>query len=100
MNTAISNRSLDVAGRHLEVRADGVRVDGEPVHLAPAPMSVLAALSVNPGHVLSRRQLLGAMPTQHATEHAVEVAVARLRAAIGAELVRTVIKRGYRLAID
>ena len=31
-------------------------------------------------------------------EHAVEMAVARLRAALGAPLIGTVVKRGYRLA--
>ncbi|MFE0221822.1 uroporphyrinogen-III synthase, partial [Streptomyces albidoflavus] len=34
-------------------------------------------------------------------EHAVVAATARLRTALGApELVRTVVKRGYRLAVD
>jgi uroporphyrinogen-III synthase len=31
------------------------------------------------------------------SEHAVEVAVARLRSAVGSSLVQTVVKRGYRL---
>ena len=36
-----------------------------------------------------------------ANEHAVEMAVARLRTALGdARLVQTVVKRGYRLAFD
>ena len=35
---------------------------------------------------------------QAATEHAVEMAVARLRAALGTRVVQTVVKRGYRLA--
>jgi uroporphyrinogen-III synthase len=34
-------------------------------------------------------------------EHAVETGVARLRAALGnPEMVQTVVKRGYRLALD
>ena len=32
------------------------------------------------------------------SEHAVEMAVARLRRALGVPLVQTVVKRGYRLA--
>jgi uroporphyrinogen-III synthase len=33
------------------------------------------------------------------SEHAVEMAVARLRAALGTRSVQTVVKRGYRLAV-
>jgi hypothetical protein len=41
------------------------------------------------------------MPTWHAaSKHALEAAVARLRTAVSAGLVRTVVKRGYRLAVD
>ena len=41
-----------------------------------------------------------ALPSGQASrEHAVEMAVARLRAAIGTRLVQTVVKRGYRLAV-
>jgi uroporphyrinogen-III synthase len=50
--------------------------------------------------VLSRAALLGALP-RGADEHAVEMAVARLRAALGgATYVQTVVKRGYRLRVD
>ncbi|MGL5824878.1 MAG: winged helix-turn-helix domain-containing protein [Nocardioides sp.] len=48
---------------------------------------------------MSRKDLLAALPSGTAgSEHAVEMAVARLRAAIGTRLVQTVVKRGYRLA--
>jgi uroporphyrinogen-III synthase len=41
------------------------------------------------------------MPAASDDEHAVETAVARLRAALGTPgLVQTVVKRGYRLALD
>ena len=44
--------------------------------------------------------LLGHLPSGHAgSEHAVEVAVGRLRAAVGPRLVQTVVKRGYRLPV-
>ena len=55
---------------------------------------------MNPGHVVSRPELLAALPSgQASSEHAVEMAVARLRAAIGTRLVQTVVKRGYRLVV-
>ena len=47
---------------------------------------------------MSREALLSALPRSVANPHAVEVAVARVREAIGApELIKTVVKRGYRL---
>ena len=65
-----------------------------------APLAVLRALAERLGHVVSRRELLGHLPSGHAgSEHAVEVAVGRLRAAVGPRLVQTVVKRGYRLPV-
>lgn len=92
--------ALEVAGRALLLHGDVVLLDGIEARLSPAPLSVLQALAVNPGHVVSRRDLLACLPTgQAGSEHAVEMAVARLRAAIGTRLVQTVVKRGYRLAV-
>ena len=69
--------------------------------MSPAPLAVLHALVVNPGHVVSRRELLAALPSGTAvSEHAVEMAVARLRAAIGTRMIQTVVKRGFRLAVS
>lgn len=87
-------------GRTLIVHSDSLLLDGVPVELSPAPASVLMALLVNPGFVVSRRALLAALPSgQAGSEHAVEMAVARLRAAVGTKAVLTVVKRGYRLAV-
>jgi uroporphyrinogen-III synthase len=93
-------QSVQVAGHTLLLHADEVLLDGVAVRLTPAPLAVLQALLVNPGHVVSRRELLGALPSGTASsEHAVEMAVARLRSALGTRLVQTVVKRGYRLAV-
>ncbi len=94
-----SGQTLEVAGHQLLLHGDAVFLDGVEVRLSPAPFAVLHALAVNPGHVVSRRDLLASLPTGSASsEHAVEMAVARLRAAIGTRVVQTVVKRGYRLA--
>ena len=91
---------LDVRGHRLLLHGDSVCVDGAEVALSPAPLAVLRALAERPGHVVSRRELLGHLPSGHAgSEHAVEVAVGRLRAAVGPRLVQTVVKRGYRLPV-
>ena len=89
--------SLQVAGHTLTLRGHAAVVDGELRPLAPAPMAVLRALAATPGRVLSRATLLRTLP-RGADEHAVEMAVARLRAGLGASgVVQTVVKRGYRL---
>ncbi|WGX97116.1 uroporphyrinogen-III synthase [Nocardioides sp. L-11A] len=92
--------SFDVAGHTLLLHGEDVLLDGVEVRLSPAPYAVLQALLVNPGTVVSRRDLLAALPSGTAgSEHAVEMAVARLRAALGTRCVQTVVKRGYRLAV-
>jgi uroporphyrinogen-III synthase len=92
--------SFEVAGHNLLMHGDDVLLDGVVVKLSPAPYAVLQALLVNPGTVVSRRDLLSALPSGTAgSEHAVEMAVARLRAALGTRCIQTVVKRGYRLAV-
>ncbi|PZG12697.1 uroporphyrinogen-III synthase [Micromonospora craterilacus] len=92
--------TIKVAGHLLTLRGHAAVVDGELRPLAPAPMAVLRALAQTPGRVLSRTALLRTLP-RGADEHAVEMAVARLRAGLKApRVVQTVVKRGYRLRID
>jgi uroporphyrinogen-III synthase len=89
-----------VGGHRLLLLGDRVCVDGQEAPMSPAPLAMLRALAERPGHVLSRRELMRHLPSGHAgSEHAVEVAVARLRSAVGPRLVQTVVKRGYRLSV-
>ncbi|MGH3714206.1 MAG: uroporphyrinogen-III synthase [Micromonosporaceae bacterium] len=91
---------IPVAGHTMAVRGHAVVLDGELVQPAPAPMAVLRSLAQKPGRVLSRAELLRTLP-RGADGHAVEMAVARLRTALGdPEIVQTVVKRGYRLRMD
>ncbi|MFJ6298606.1 uroporphyrinogen-III synthase [Streptomyces griseoviridis] len=92
---------LPVAGRRVQIRGHAVLVDDDLRPVPPAGMSLLRALARRPGWVVARSELLRALPGSGRDEHAVESAVARLRTALGApELIRTVVKRGYRLALD
>ncbi|MET7637640.1 uroporphyrinogen-III synthase [Streptomyces sp. NPDC005438] len=94
-------RRLTVAGHRMEIRGHLVVLDGEPRPVPPAGMALLRALAHRPGWVVSRAELLRALPGGGTDEHAVETAMARLRAGLGTPgLVRTVVKRGYRLAHD
>lgn len=118
------SRRLSVRGLTLELRGHAVVLDGQLRPIAPAPMAILRALARRPGHVVSRAELCGVLPSRlmpggapardgwtrearsrearpQADEHAVEMAVARLRRGLGRPgIVETVVKRGYRLACD
>ena len=94
-------RVLPVAGHRVEVRGHAVLVDGGLRPVPPAGMALLGLLARRPGWVVSRADLLRALPGAGRDEHAVETAMARLRTALGTpKLIQTVVKRGYRLALD
>jgi uroporphyrinogen-III synthase len=84
---------------HLQGRL--VTVAGDTVQLSERERDLLAALARRPGVVVSKSDLLSTVwPDGDADEHAVEVAVARLRRRLGVNghLLETVFRRGYRLA--
>ncbi|MFC4497685.1 uroporphyrinogen-III synthase [Streptomyces ovatisporus] len=94
-------RALPVAGHRVEIRGRAVVVDGELRSVQPAGMALIRALARRPGWVVSRADLLRALPGTGSDEHAVETAMARLRVALGVpKLIQTVVKRGYRLSLD
>lgn len=94
-------RTVQVAGHVLEIRGTCVLVDGVVKELSPAGMATIRALALRPGTVVSRGDLLSALPGSGSDTHAVETAVLRLRTALGdKQIVSTVVKRGYRLAVD
>jgi uroporphyrinogen-III synthase len=97
----LQSRTMRVAGHLLEIRGTCVLVDGVVKALSPAAMATIRALAHHPGAVVSRGDLLRALPGAGTDTHAVETAVLRLRTALGDKnIVSTVVKRGYRLAID
>ena len=79
----------------------GVLVDGVFVTPGPTGMALLRKLSRHPGQVVSRAELISGLSGGGSDMHAVEVAVGRLRTALGdPRVLQTVVKRGYRLAFD
>lgn len=91
---------LQAGGSSIELRGQAAIVDGQWCEVAPAPMALLRALAQTPGRVVSRRELTSALPGG-GEEHAVETAIGRLRTSLGGgRVVQTVVKRGYRLAVD
>ncbi|WP_406115016.1 uroporphyrinogen-III synthase [Streptomyces sp. NBC_01014] len=92
---------LPVAGHRVQIRGQAVLVDDTLHPVSPAGMALLRTLARRPGRVVSRAELLTALPGAGRDEHAVETAMTRLRTALGSpELIRTVVKRGYRLELE
>jgi len=93
--------TLRAAGHRVELRGHAVVVDDVLVPLPSTGMALLRVLAQRPGQVFAREALMCALPGDGTDGHAVEVAVGRLRTALGdPAIVATVVKRGYRLAID
>jgi uroporphyrinogen-III synthase len=90
-----------VAGHELSMRAAAAVLDGAALNLSASSLALLKALTRIPGQVVSRQVLLDELPGGGTDTHAVEMAVTRLRSALGdSKMVQTVVKRGYRLAVD
>jgi uroporphyrinogen-III synthase len=97
----LRSRILQAAGHRIEIRGSCVVVDDAVQSLSPATMAILRALAHRPGFVVGRTELLRALPGTASDPHAVDTAVLRLRKALGdSSIVATVVKRGYRLAMD
>jgi len=93
-------QTLDTAAGRLRMRRRAAVLDGRVLALSPTGIEVLRLLADAEGDVVTAAQVLATLPGESTDVHAAEVAVARLRQAAGTrDLVRTVVKRGYRLAV-
>ncbi|MCM3697725.1 uroporphyrinogen-III synthase [Microbacterium oleivorans] len=88
------------AGR-LELRSGAAVLSGDVIPLSRTSAAILAMLFAARGGVVSRAELAAALPRSGADNaHAVDVAIARTREALGIPtLIRTIVKRGYRLDV-
>lgn len=96
---------LALGGHEVEVRGQALVVDGDVVPVQAGPIAVLRALASRPGRVLSSSDIRALVPSWAAVDdHAIEMAISRLRRALvgtrlsGADVIQTVMRRGYRLA--
>lgn len=93
--------TLATSAGMMSMRSGGVVIDGEFIALSRAGASLLGALFDGAGRVLSREEIAKALPRAGQNAHAVEMAVARVREALGTvDIVKTVVKRGYRLTVE
>lgn len=92
---------LVAGGRTLEVRGHAAVLDGRYIAVQPGPMAVLRVLAQHNGHLVSTSDLRAAVPGWSTMDdHAMEMAVSRLRHALDDPgLVQTVLRRGYRLIL-
>jgi uroporphyrinogen-III synthase len=88
-------------GRTLEIRGHAAVLDSRFIAIQPGPLAVLRALARHAGRPLSMEDLRAEIPGWHAMDdHAIEMAVSRLRRALGeTDRVQTVVRRGYRLSL-
>ena len=83
----------------VELRGRLVTVAGDRAILPPTSLTLMRVLLESGGAVLSRANLTAALPEMQ-DDHAVDVAISRLRQALPVPgLVATVIKRGYRIDV-
>ncbi|MDN5571098.1 MAG: uroporphyrinogen-III synthase [Propionibacteriaceae bacterium] len=103
LTSALTGRGvmeLATVGGLLRLKRGWASLDGRVLPLSPVQWGVLHALVAAGGGVVSRGDILALLPGSSADPHAAEVAVARLRSSLGnRELVTTVPRRGYRLAV-
>jgi uroporphyrinogen-III synthase len=96
----LGSSTVVAAGHVVDIRGTCVLVDGSIKLLPPSSMAILRALAQRPGDVVSRPELLRVLPGNSNDPHAVDTAVLRLRTALSDKnIVATVVKRGYRLAV-
>jgi uroporphyrinogen-III synthase len=96
----IDSVALNTVAGALVIRARVAVLDGKVLPLSPTGVAVLRLLAAAQGDVVPRDQVLAALPGVSQDTHAAEVAIARLREAAGRrDLIRTVVKRGYRIEL-
>lgn len=92
-------RRLDTRSGNVELRGRSLRIDGELVDMAPAPLLLLRALLGAEGAVLSRESLSELLELRGSV-HALDMTVSRLRSSLpDGRMVETVVKRGYRIRV-
>ncbi|GEP49050.1 uroporphyrinogen-III synthase [Microbacterium saccharophilum] len=90
----------ETVGGRLELRSGGAVLDERFVPLSRSGVELLGMLFDAAGSVVPRERLQSSLSRSAPSTHAVEMAVARVREALGApDVIKTVVKRGYRLNV-
>lgn len=90
---------LETARGMIELRGRLVSVAGVKAILPPTSLTLLRVLLASGGTVMSRADLTAALPEMQ-DDHALDMAISRLRQALPATgIIATVVKRGYRIDV-
>lgn len=91
---------VQTAAGELRLLRSAAVLNGEVLTLSPSSLGLLRLFAEASGDVVSRPRILSSLPGGSTDPHAADVAVARLRESLAPHrLVRTVVKRGYRLEV-
>lgn len=91
---------MKIGAHDLDLNRGVLARDGRPVHLRAKTFALLAHLVRNAGRVIGKDELLGAIwPGLTVTEDSLTQAISDLRRVLGAEVLRTVPRRGYLLDV-
>lgn len=92
-------RSLETPSGTVALRGRAITIGGGELFLAPAALLLFRALFDASGAVVAR-ETLARLVSPSASNHALDMAVNRLRASLpDPHLIQTVVKRGYRLRV-
>lgn len=87
---------MKIGAHELDLDRGVLTLNGQPVHLRAKSFTLLACLARNAGRVVGKDELLEAVwPGVIVTEDSLTQAVSDLRRVLGAEVPRTVTRRGY-----
>ena len=102
MLTAAPPLRFGPAGRFLLEPAERrLLLDGQPVALGARALDLLVVLTAEPGHLLSKNELLDRVwPGLVVEEANLQVQISNLRKVLGGETIATVPGRGYRFAAE
>ncbi len=91
---------IDLPDGCLRIHATSATLDHEILPVSPSGLAILRLLASDPGAVFTREQVLAALPGDSTQSHTADVAIARLREAVqGRVVLKTIVKRGYRLQV-
>jgi serine/threonine protein kinase/DNA-binding winged helix-turn-helix (wHTH) protein len=95
-----SGRSWRFAGCEFEDLSLQLRINGRPVELEFKPLEVLQQLLHHAGEVVSKESLLDSVwPGLNVVDGSLATAVSKLRKVLGEDVILTVPRVGYRLAV-
>ncbi len=96
---SVGTRRLDTVAGPVELRGKVVRAGAEQMALSPVALALFRVLFAAQGATIARQTLARATP-EPLDDHAVDVAISRLRQSLpDPRIVQTVVKRGYRIAL-